>query len=244
MEEADVDLFARRVASMRERVSQLFRDAQSGATSDLLTLAFDELQGALDELQFAEAALRAQSQQQLISEEALETERRYYCDLFERAPVGYLVTSSDGTIRQANRPASELLGVPARQLIGRSLALFVPEGSRRKFRARISQLGCKDTPDEWILQLQPWEGQPFDALLLAAPARDTGGRVASLRWLIHRPSAALLSHAAGEHSDTVELERRNAQLAAELEDLRAQIRALAHRADEAALQAREVGGPV
>ncbi|MEN9939114.1 MAG: hypothetical protein RLZZ387_5693 [Chloroflexota bacterium] len=239
MDKADVDLFAKRVVSLRERVSRLFRSAQAGPTQDLLTRAFDELQVALEELQGAEEALRAQAQQQLISSESLDTERRYYCDLFEQAPVGYIITNTEGTIRQANRPAATLLKTQARQLIGRSLALFVPEGSRRAFRARIPQMCTTDGPEEWRTQLQPWEGEPVDVLLLVAPAHDSAGRVSALRWLAHRAAAQAL------HSDgdgvVFELEQRIDLLTSQLADLRAQIQSLATYAQESTLREREVG---
>jgi PAS domain S-box-containing protein len=239
VEEAEVDRFAGRVASMRERVSRLFRSAQVGATPDLLTRAFDELQCALEELQSAEVALRAQSQQQLVSFEALDTERRSYCDLFEQAPVGYVVTSAEGTIRQANRPASALLGTQARQLIGRSLALFVPEGSRRSFRARIPRLCQSEGPHEWYTPLQPWEGELFEALLLVSASYDSAGRTAALRWLVHRLEERP-QHDASSVS-AAESEPQARRLSAHLAALRAQIHALAHYADELPLLERELG---
>lgn len=236
----DVALFGRRVGAMRERVSSLFRNAQYGASPDLLTQAFDELQLALEELQAAEEALRSQSQQQLNTHENLDTERRYYCDLFEQAPVAYLITSTEGTIRQANRPATALLRTQARQLIGRSLALFVPEGSRRVFRARLGQLCQSEGPHEWYTQIQPWEGEQRDVLLLVGAAFDSSGRPAALRWLVHE-LAAPAQLAAGTVI-SFEREQRLAQLNGQLVELRAQIQALARYADEATLEEREFGG--
>lgn len=236
----DVELFARRTATLRTRVSRLFQSAQSGPSHDLLTRAFDELQVAIEELQVAEDALRSQAQQQLISHEALDTERRYYCDLFEQAPVAYLVTSTEGTIRQANRPAAALLKTQARQLIGRSLALFVPEGSRRAFRARIPQLCQSDGPHEWYTQIQPWEGESLEALLLVSATCDSTSRPVALRWLVHA-LATPSEPDAGEAPSAAELELRVAQLNSQLADLRAQIQALARYADGENLQEREVG---
>jgi PAS domain S-box-containing protein len=223
---------------MRERVSRLFRNAQAGPSQDLLMSALEELQIALEELQVAEEVLRTQTEQQLISHETLDTERRYYCDLFEQAPVAYLVTSTEGTIRQANRPAATLLKTQARQLIGRSLALFVPEGSRRAFRARIPQLCESEGPHEWYIQLQAWEGEPLDVLLLIGVTYDSTGRPAALRWLVHQLAIPVQQGAEG---DQFELEQRVSQLDRQLAALRAQIRELARQADAAALQERAVG---
>ncbi|HWQ11458.1 MAG TPA: PAS domain-containing protein [Roseiflexaceae bacterium] len=240
MEKADVDRFAGRVASMRERVSRLFRSAQAGATPELLMSAFDELQSALEELQLAEETVRVQSQEQATALSALETEHRSYCDLFEQAPVGYLVTSAEGTIRQANQPASVLLGTQARQLIGRSLALFVPEGSRRAFRTHIPRLCQSEGPHEWRVRLQPWEGEPFEALLLVSTTYDSAGRPAALRWLAHR--LAERSRRREERASTVSAYEQQVEiLTAQLAELRAQIHALAQYASEVPLRERELG---
>lgn len=206
----DIVLFAQRVATLRERVRQLFSRAQSGSSQELLEQVCDELQRALDELQIAQEALGLQEQQRQLAHEALATERRSYTELFEQAPVAYLVTSVEGTIRQANAPAADLLQTQGRQLIGRSLALFVPDGSRRDFRSRLPLIAQSDGPIEWYAQLQPLENPPFDALLLASASYDTSGRPVTLRWLLHRLASTPLSDLAP--LSAAELDRRVAHL--------------------------------
>ena len=70
----------------------------------------------------------------------METERQRYQDLFEFVPDGYLVTDAEGTIREANRGAAELLGIPSGLLLGKSLALFVAAEARSTFRSQLNRL--------------------------------------------------------------------------------------------------------
>src|SRR5688572_9252989 len=57
----------------------------------------------------------------------LGAERQRYRDLFELAPVAYLVTDPSGMILEANHAAAELFGAPSWLLVGKALAAFVAE---------------------------------------------------------------------------------------------------------------------
>ena len=107
-------------------------DAQSDT---VLSRAFEELAHALEELQAADQALHRQRDEWLNKQAELELENQRYKDLFEHAPAGYVVTSIDGAIRQANPAALALLETTDRAIVGRSLAVF----RARWTAARISR---------------------------------------------------------------------------------------------------------
>jgi two-component system phosphate regulon sensor histidine kinase PhoR len=69
----------------------------------------------------------------------LERERRRYRDLFDLAPVGYLVTDLDGVVLEANRAACELLSREASSLLGARLGTLVAEGRRQSFHALLGE---------------------------------------------------------------------------------------------------------
>lgn len=58
----------------------------------------------------------------------VEQARERYLDLFEHAPVGYLVLGDDGVVTEANRVATSLLGVSRDALRGELLANFIAHG--------------------------------------------------------------------------------------------------------------------
>ncbi len=171
---------------MRQRVQALYQ--QGGLLSqqnDVLAAAFEELELALEQLQFAEAHQRLKHEEWLNDREALEMESQSFQHLFDNAPAGYLVTSLDGTIRKANPLAAKLLECSERNLIGRSIALFVPEGQRREFRAQIAQLSTADGIQEKELAMQSWERAPFEARLTVVTVRGkTGQQPIALHWLL------------------------------------------------------------
>ena len=143
-----------KIRTLRQRVQSLYQQGGSNAQSDaVLSQAFDELAHALEELQAADQALRQQRDEWLIKQAELKLENQRYKDLFEHAPVGYIVTSIDGAIRQANSAALALLETSDRAIVGRSLAFFVPDGQRRAFREKIGALLQATAPQEWEISM-------------------------------------------------------------------------------------------
>jgi PAS domain S-box-containing protein len=183
-----------KIQTLRQRVQSLYQQGGMNAQSDVvLSRAFEELAHALDELQAADHALRQQRDEELNRRAELELECQRYKDLFEHAPAGYLVTSTDGAIRQANPAVLALLETSARAVVGRSLALFVPEGQRRALREKIIDLLQATAPQEWTISMCSWEGATFHARLTASVLRGTSGRPLALYWLIStlsEPAAA------------------------------------------------------
>jgi PAS domain S-box-containing protein len=181
------------IQTLRQRVQSLYQQAGPTAQSDtVLSLAFEELAHALEELQAADQVLHRQRDEWLNKQAEQELECQRYKDLFEYAPAGYLVTSIDGAIRQANSAALALLEISDRAIVGRPLAVFVPEGQRRAFREKIAQLLQAATPQEWVISMCSWEGALLEARLTASVLRGASGRPLALYWLIRNlgePSA-------------------------------------------------------
>ena len=183
-----------KIQTLRQRVQSLYQQASENAQSDsVLSRAFEELAHAIDELQAADRALHQQREESLNKQAELELESQRYKDLFEHAPAGYIVTSIDGAIRQANPAALALLETSDRAIVGRPLGVFVPDGQRRAFRDKIEQLLQAAAPQEWVLSMCSWEGAPLAVRLTGSVLRGTSGRPLALYWLIQvldEPSAA------------------------------------------------------
>jgi PAS domain S-box-containing protein len=174
------------IQAMRQRIQALYRQGGSPTQHDeVLSRAFEELALALEELQAADQELRKQQAERLNSRVELELECQRYKDLFNHAPASYVVTGIDGTIRQANANAAALLQSSERSLVGRALAIFVPEGHRRGFRQQIADLAQAEGPREWEVRMQSWEGALFDARLMASVLRGASGRPVAIYWLIY-----------------------------------------------------------
>jgi PAS domain S-box-containing protein len=182
----EVDHLPEKLKAMRQRVRALYRKGGPSIHHDgVLSEAFEELAIALEELCAADEARHHQHEAWLDERTALEAEIGRYQELFDQAPIGYLLTSLDGSIRQANSTAAAMLGAERRLLAGRSLALFIPEGQRRPFRAEVARLRDAQHLYIWEAEIRPWQGAPFAAEFMVTVARGEKGLPRALRWLMH-----------------------------------------------------------
>jgi PAS domain S-box-containing protein len=77
---------------------------------------------------------------------ALEAERQRYLELIDLSPDGYLITSNEGVVQEANRAASNLLGLSPQFLAGKPLLVFIAPEDRRDFNFQLRRLGQHHSP--------------------------------------------------------------------------------------------------
>ncbi|HEX8210211.1 MAG TPA: ATP-binding protein [Longimicrobium sp.] len=177
--------------SAHDRIEALrARLVTSAGPGDVAQAALEELMTAMEELRVAEEELRQQNESLAAAQLLLEDENRRYVELFEYAPVPYVVTDEVGVIREANLAACELLGVNGRELRGKPLVLFIDREEVRDFRTRMSlAASMRARIDEWEVTLAPRGGEPIPAecSVQGVPAR--AGEPAGMRWMIRDISA-------------------------------------------------------
>lgn len=148
----------------------------------------DQLLAAFEELTVAEEELRAQQESLLETHNLLEIQRNRYRTLFDHAPDPYVVTDGSGTIEEANAAAADLLGQPAKLLVGKPLATFVDQRSRTEFRSHLTSLADGAPIDKWTIDARVHEGRlvTLDATVSALEKRADGK--SSLCWLLRDTS--------------------------------------------------------
>ena len=70
----------------------------------------------------------------------LEQAERRYRELFDLAPVGYLLTDLEGTVLEANQAATELLTRDRAELTGTQLVELIAAERRREFRKLLAEV--------------------------------------------------------------------------------------------------------
>ncbi len=182
----DIDSFSRDLDELRARVAALREPnrQQMAELTDLASLAFENLQTALEELQVADRELRQQNEQLADAQIELEKERQRYQELFDFAPEGYVTSDPLGVVREANRAASQMLNVAQRELVGKPLAIFVAADDRRIFRTQVSQMPDIGQVDDWEVRLQPRKREPFTSAISVSTVRTSNGGLTGLRWLL------------------------------------------------------------
>ena len=114
----------------------------------------------------------------------LDRERMRYRELFDLAPDAYLVTDVNGTIREANLAAGQLLGVERKFLVGKSIQLFLEDAARREYRHQLDQLCDSDRNEEWEVWLTPRNRQRTPVAVSLGRARTNDHANGSYRWIL------------------------------------------------------------
>src|SRR4051812_13583510 len=86
-----------------------------------------------EELNVAEEELRVQHDEIVLARVTAELEREQYRQLFDHAPVPYVITDPAGTIQAPNTAAAGLFGVDASRLTGKPIAVFLEPDARPGF---------------------------------------------------------------------------------------------------------------
>ena len=184
----DDDPFSRELRSARDRIAELQRRSRAGPSrgGGLLPEALAELDVAIEELSVTGEELRSQADELASVCQALEAERDRYQELFQSAPVAYLVTDPMARIREGNRAAAALLGVEQRFLAGKPLAAYVASGDRWGFRSLVNRLnrGEDERVRERPLRFRRRGGEVVAVAATVEPVGRPGSEPRALRWLL------------------------------------------------------------
>jgi PAS domain S-box-containing protein len=138
-------------------------------------------------------------------------ERRRYRELFDAAPDGYVVTDRSGTIQEANSAVGRILGLEARDLMGRSLESFVVPADLPAFAEHLGRIGAGDDglALRWETRLRPAGNEPARHVAVAATAsRPTANEVDGLRWLLRDVTREKQMHNALVHAGKLSMAGR------------------------------------
>ncbi len=183
----------RETGALVERINKLYRQIDNlkelaGAPySETLSEALEALEVSLEELAASEEEIYQQNEELMEAQEALDAERRRYQELFDFAPVSYLVTDLEGRIQEANQAAIKML---RSNPTGEDLKRFVrPDDlALAAFSAKVEQLKQEGQIQGWEIRVRArqYEGEtePIHALVAANLLTDSRGEPIGFRWLI------------------------------------------------------------
>jgi len=116
---------------------------------DELNAVSRALDGTLGNLDRAAEELRTQNEALFAARIELESTSALFRDLFEQAPVAYVVTTPDTRIIYANQAACMLLGRQKNALAGKPLICHVPLEDRGAFRSAVIRTASTTIVSEW-----------------------------------------------------------------------------------------------
>jgi PAS domain S-box-containing protein len=129
-----------------------------------------QLEQLLLDLEVHHEELRSQQMQLIDSQRALEEARDRYAELFDFAPIAFIVVDSAGTIQQANLCCSRLVGMDRHLLIGSPLFVHVVPQDRRSVLNHMTSCRRGDVRVNTEVTLQPRDSASRLVELLSTPA--------------------------------------------------------------------------
>ncbi|MET7028263.1 sensor histidine kinase [Sediminicola luteus] len=128
-------------------------------------LTLDKAKVIMHELEVHQLELEMQNQELRETQHRLEELRDLYTDLFDFAPVGYLVVDKKGVIKNINLTACMLLGLERSLLIGKPLSAYMSSGQSIKLFLNLNEAFKNGNLPSFELIMKDRKNRTFTALL-------------------------------------------------------------------------------
>ena len=128
-------------------------------------LSLDKAKVLMHELEVHQLELEMQNQELRETQARLEEIRDQYTDLFDFAPVGYLVVDKKGIIKNINLTACTLLGMERAYLLGKPLSAYMNSGQSTKLFLSLNDTFKTGKLSSFELILKKNNQDTFTALL-------------------------------------------------------------------------------
>lgn len=153
--------------AMRMRANQRLGGNATLAIDEIEAMTAQDVLRLLHELQVHQVELEMQNDELHRVQNALQSERERYLDLYEQAPVGYCSVSEAGLILQINRTAAALLGHPQSELVQQPITRFICHDDQDGYYLLHKQLVATGAPQSSELCMLRKDGSQFWVLLQA-----------------------------------------------------------------------------
>jgi two-component system CheB/CheR fusion protein len=141
---------ASNAAELRRRAEARYEERHASEPHD----PRDDPRRLLHELEVHKIELELQNDELVRTRRDVEAGLHRYTQIFDFAPVGYFVLTSEGDIREANFAAARLLGEERTRLIGRSFASFLSEAHLDALKTFLSRVLTSDLDESESCELR------------------------------------------------------------------------------------------
>ena len=197
-------------ATLRERTEERMAQNTGRLPTSTATLAAQDAQRVLHELRVHQIELEMQNEELLAAHQQADEARARYLDLFDTAPVGYVIVSQPGLFLEVNHTAAAMLGAPSQMLVERPLAHFVHPDHQDTLYLHCHRLFESGVAQNCELRLVKHDGTFLWARLDSAITRAPGAQPV---WRV------MLSDITEKISAEHAMRRKHAELQAMNEDL-------------------------
>ncbi|MBN1654316.1 MAG: PAS domain-containing protein [Deltaproteobacteria bacterium] len=162
-------------AKLRQRAEEIVQRKEGPSPENLETVSHEETRRIIHELRVYQIELKMQNDELRRAHAELEAARVRYFDLYNLAPVGYLIVSREGLILEVNLAAVNLLASARAVLIKKPITRFILEQDLGIYYQHRKQLWVTGKPDACELRMMKNDGTTFWTHLTTTAAQDAEG---------------------------------------------------------------------
>ena len=173
----------------KDKLSELRRREELAAEksmdiSDVSALSPEKVQELIHELQVHQIELEMQNEELRRSQQELEALQDDYLELYDIAPLGYLVLDQKGVILEANLTSSAILETARALLIGKPLASFLNEEDGDALYLHLRQVLETQSRQSCDIRFTKEDGSQLPLRLQSLPLRGQDRPPSVLRTLV------------------------------------------------------------
>ncbi len=135
-------------------------------------LTLEESKSLLHELEVHQVELEMQNEELREAQHRLEEVRDQYTDLFDFAPIGYLVLNENAIIRNINLTACALLGIERSFIIGKPFSAYITNGESRTLFLNLRKAFETGVLPSFEIEMKHKSKGDFTALLQGLITKD------------------------------------------------------------------------
>lgn len=165
---------ANTASRLRQRATEQARERSALIPENVSRLSVEEARALLHDMRVHHIELELQNEELRSSQEQLERTRARYFELYDFAPVGYLMVAEDGVVLEANLTAAGLFGVARSAILEQPFTRFVLPADQDVYYLHRRELFASGAPRGCELRLLDADGRPFWVRLEARIAEGDG----------------------------------------------------------------------
>jgi PAS domain S-box-containing protein len=146
-------------------------------TAEVHEMSEADVAVVIHELRVHQLELQLQNEELRKAQVELEQSRARYAELFDFAPVGYLVFDPNGLIAESNLTATSLLGVERSRLIGKPFSQWVAPSSRDTWHLHYRAVFKTAKNHQCQIEVMGKDQARLVARLHSRPVKDENGKV-------------------------------------------------------------------
>jgi PAS domain S-box-containing protein len=161
-----------RGADLLWRAEALARRRSATLARELKNMPPDSMRRTVHDLRVHQIELELQNDELRRVQDKLEQARARYFDLYDLAPVGYLILALDGQILESNRSAAEQLGEAQATLVKQPISRFIHDLDQDIYYLQRKQFLRTGEPFACELRLRRCDGTAFWASMAVVAAGE------------------------------------------------------------------------